>query len=309
LNKNKHVAVVILNWNRREMLLDCICNIRHLRYPVSDIIVVDNASGDGSVEAVRKAFPDTVLVVNDKNYGAQEGKNIGLRRALQTPADAVFMVDNDIIVDPDSLGRLLETAESDPTVGMVGAKMYDYGKPGVLLSAGGIIDYTQNVGRGRGDGEVDHGQYDRIEEVDYLWGGALLVKREILETVGLFDPGYVGYWFEDTDLSVRVRKAGYGVLFNPFAKVWHKPHATIEQFSYRKKYMAARNAVRFMKKHAKPRQWVKYTFFVVAGFPVAAVRDLIRHGTMEGVWGKMRGFFEGLLLKVDLDTTSPNSRK
>ncbi len=295
------VAVVILNWNRKDMLLDCITHIRGMTYPVRDVIVVDNASTDGSVEAVRTAFTGVVLVVNDRNYGAQEGKNIGLRRALQTRADYVFMVDNDIVVDQGCLDRLLETAESNESAGMVGAKMYDHSKPNVLLSAGGIIDFTQNVGRGRGDREIDNGQYDRVEEVDYLWGGALLVKRKILETVGLFDPGFAGYWFEDTDLSVRVKKAGYRNLFNPFARVWHKPHATVEQFSYRKKYLAARNAVRFMKKHAGPRQWMKYTFFVLAGFPVAAARDLIRHGTLEGVWGKMRGFTEGLFAKVETD--------
>jgi len=294
LKRLKRVAVVILNWNRKDMLLDCIAHVKLLNYPVDRIVVVDNASADGSSAAVRNIHPDVLLVQNERNYGAQEGKNIGLRKALEFQVECIFMVDNDIVVDKDSLSNLMQVAESDPFVGMVGAKMYDHSKPDILLSAGGIIDFTQNVGRGRGDREKDSGQYDRIDGVDYLWGGALLVKREVLENVGLFDPGFAGYWFEDTDLSVRVRKAGYKIVFNPFAKVWHKPHATLEQFSYRKKYLTTRNAIRFMKKHATPGQWAKYLFFALGGLPYAFFRDLILHGSGMGAIGKGRGLIEGL---------------
>ncbi len=301
LADRKRVAVVVLNWNRKEMLLDCLAHVKKLTYPVDWIVVVDNASMDGSAEAVRSAYPDAVLVCNSRNCGAQEGKNIGLRKALEYPADYVYMVDNDMVVDPASLSELIRVAEQDSRVGLVGAKMYDYSKPDTLLSAGGVIDYTQNVGRGRGDREKDRGQYDRIEPVDYLWGGALLAKRVVLETVGLFDPGFTGYWFEDTDLSVRVKKAGYSVLFNPFAKAWHKPHPMVEQFSYRKKYLTSRNAIRFMKKHATPGQWAKYLFFAVGGVPYMVVRDLIRYRNAMGAVGKVHGMINGFRCKNHQD--------
>jgi GT2 family glycosyltransferase len=293
------VSVVILNWNRKEYLLDCLDHIQQLDYPVDEIIVVDNASSDGSAEAVRQRFPDTVLIVNDRNYGAIEGKNIGLRRALETPVDFIYMVDNDIVVDAASLRELVKVAQEDPKVGLVGTIMYDYSQPDTILSAGGIIDFTQNVTRGRGVGDKDVGQYNRVEEVGHLWGGAMLARREVLQDVGLFDPGYIGWWFEDTDLSVRVKRAGYKILFCPFAKVWHKPHATVEQFSYRKKYLATRNAVRFMKKYATARNWIKYLFFAVAGLPYAAVRDLILYRNCMGAVGKARGLIEGLIQKED----------
>ncbi|HEX9934475.1 MAG TPA: glycosyltransferase family 2 protein [bacterium] len=295
----RKVAVVILNWNRKDMVLDCLDHIRRLNYPVHSIIVVDNASTDGSVQAIRQAFPEAVLVVNDKNYGAPQGKNIGLRKALETDAEYVYMVDNDITVDPDSLSRLVETAEGDPVVGMVGTKMYDAGKPGVLLSAGGVLTFTENVGSGRGRQEKDVGQYDSIEEVDYLWGGALLAKRSVLEKTGLFDTGYLGYWFEDTDLSMRVKRAGYKILYHPRAVVWHKPHAASEQFSYRKKYNATRNAVRFMKKYATFGQWIKYLFFVIGGIPYAFFRDLIFRRSGMGAVGKAHGLIAGLMQKLN----------
>ncbi|MCJ7813647.1 glycosyltransferase family 2 protein [bacterium] len=293
----KKVAVSILNWNRKEMVLDCIQHIQKLDYPVQEIIVVDNASTDGSVEAVKEKFPNVNLIVNDQNYGTIEGQNICLQRALDTDVEYIYLVDCDIIVDAASLTELVKVADREDQVGLVGTKMLHYHQPDTILSAGGIIDFTQNVTRGRGVNEKDIGQYDWIEEVDHLWGGAILIKREVLERVGLFDPGYIGYWFNDTDLCVRVKNAGYKLIFCPFAKVWHKPHATEEQFSYRKKYLATRNAVRFMKKYATPVNWLKYTFFVFAGLPYMFIRDLILHRNCGGAVGKIHGFMAGLFNK------------
>lgn len=293
-NINVNVSVVILNWNRKEMLLDCLQSVKELTYPVSQIIVVDNASTDGSAQAVKEKFPDVKLIENDKNYGAIGGKNIGLRNALASPTKYIYMVDNDIIGAPDSLSRLVEVAEADSSVGLVGAIMYDHSQPDTILSAGGILDYTQNVARGRGTNEKDAGKYNKIEPVDYLWGGALLARTSGLEQVGLFDEDYIGYWFEDVDLSIRFVRSGYKVLFNPLAKVWHQPHQTIEQFSYRKKYLATRNAIRFMKKYANTLQWAKYLFFAIAGLPYAFARDLISRGTPASAIGKAKGLYDGI---------------
>jgi len=108
----KKVSVVILNWNRKEMLLDCLRSIKEFDYPLYEIIVVDNASTDGSVAAVREAYPDVVLIENDKNYGAIGGKNIGLRRALQSGVEYIYMQDNDIVAAKDALTKLVEVAEA-----------------------------------------------------------------------------------------------------------------------------------------------------------------------------------------------------
>ncbi len=288
------VSLVILNWNRKEMLLDCLEKVQELDYPLYETIVVDNASTDGSVEAVRAKFTDVAIIENHKNYGAIGGKNIGLRRAIESPVEYIYMLDNDIVGAPDSLTQLVNVAEADSNVGMVGAMMYDHSKPDTILSAGGTIDFTQNVSRGRGDNQIDRGQFKKVEPVDYLWGGALLARKRVLQEVGLFDEEYIGYWFEDTDLSVRVRKAGYKVLFCPDAKVWHKPHATAEQFSFRKKYLAARNAIRFMQKHATPLQWVKYLIFAAGSLPFMYLRDVALKKNTNGTLGKAKGIWDGI---------------
>jgi len=294
MKKKSNVSTVILNWNRKDYLLECIASVKDMDYPSDELIVVDNASTDGSADAVKEKYADVTIIENDKNYGAIGGKNIGLRYALKLEPEYIFMVDNDIVCSKDALSQLVAVLDKDKTAGMVGSMMYDHSKPDIILSAGGTIDYTQNVSRGRGDGEKDTGKFNKIEVVDYLWGGSLLVRKDVLERVGLFDEEFIGYWFEDTDLSVRVHKAGFKVLFNPHSKVWHRPHKVIEQFSFRKKYLATRNAIRFMKKHANLGQWMKYLFYVILGLPYMFVRDLFIRRSVQGVWGKARGIIDGL---------------
>jgi GT2 family glycosyltransferase len=123
----------------------------------------------------------------------------------------------------------------------------------------------------------------------------MIATREVLKKVGLFATDYLGYWFEDSDYSVRVARAGYKVLFCGQAKVWHRPHKTIEQFSFRKKYLATRNAVRFMKKYGTAANWAKYLFYAVCGIPYALFRDILKGRGPMGAIGKAKGIFDGLL--------------
>lgn len=301
---------MILNWNRKDSLLDCLTSIYEMDSTFYEIIVVDNNSTDGSAEAVKTAYPDVTVIENDRNYGAIGGKNIGLTEALKSDSKYIYMLDNDMINARDTLNVILDVMINDPKVGSIAPVMYDYARPDVIISAGAILDYTQNVSRGRGQDEKDVGQYSETEEVDFLWGGALLVRKSVLEQIGLFDPGYIGYWFEDTDLSVRIKKAGYTNLICPAAKVWHQPHATGEQFGYRKKYLAARNAARFMKKHANFLQWCKYLVFVAGGVPWALVRDVALGRGPGGAWGKLRGFWDGVfgIEKYALELTNTGSK-
>jgi len=294
MRQQMKVSVAILNWNRKDNTLDCLKHVYDLTYPLYQVIVVDNASTDGSVEAVREEYPEAIVVAKERNYGCSEGKNIGIRKALEANPDAIYYMDNDIVVDKDSLAELVKVLEQNPEAGSVGPKMFDYSKPDTLLTAGGIIDFTQNVSRGRGDGEKDVGQYDHVEAVDYIWGGAILVRSEVFQKIGLFDPYYV-VWFEDSDFCTRIRRAGYKVLFCPYAKVWHRPHDTKAQVSFHKKYIATLNAIHFMKKYATAANWAKFLFYAIGGVPVAFVRDMILYGNPMRAMGKMMGIIHGLL--------------
>ncbi|MFH1942422.1 MAG: glycosyltransferase family 2 protein [bacterium] len=290
--EKKRVAIVVLNYNRREMLLRCLDSIFRQDHPVFKVILVDNHSSDGSVEAVRQTYPSVEIIRNDRNYGASGGKNIGLRHAMKEVVDWVYLVDNDIIVEKNTLVELIKVTEIDPKVGVVGSKIYNLDNPHELYGAGVVLDYTQNVGHGRGRGEIDEGQYDRTEEVEVLLGGSLLIRMDVLRSIGLFDTDFLGYWYEAQDFCLRAVKAGFKVYFAHRSKVWHKPPA--EEYSFHKKYLTTRNALRFMEKHGRPRTWMKYLFYSIVGFGYALVRETPR-GNFMGVVGKAKGLFDGLL--------------
>jgi GT2 family glycosyltransferase len=285
-------SVVILNWNAKNILKECVASVKAMTYPIHELIVVDNYSSDGSAGMVKAEFPEVTLVENDQNYGAIEGKNIGLRKAMESPIDYIFVIDNDLVADGKALAELVDVCEKDARIGIVGAKIYDFDRPDIILSCGSKIDYTQNIIRPYGHGEKEEGQYNGMMEVDHVGAGHMLVRREVFEKVGLLDSSFIGYGCEDVDFCVRVKKANYKIVFCPSAKVWHRPHSGVGHYTYRKKYLEARNAVCFMKKHAKFSQWLKYLFFVIFGLPYAFIREGLR-GNIRGVVGKAMGLYDG----------------
>ena len=231
-----HVTIVILNWNRVADTLECLESLARMNYPSFLIVVVDNGSTDGSPEAIerwgREHLPFT-LIRNAENRGFVRGSNQGMRHALSTNTDYVFLLNNDTVVEPDALSLLVATAERSGErsgerpgdIGMVGPKIYQYGKDNVLDSAGTRTIPWLAQGFLIGHGEDDRGQYDNPGEMPYVTGTALLVKRAVLEEVGLMDEDYFCY-FDDFDWGLKARKTGYRLLLEPRAVVHHKGSQT-----------------------------------------------------------------------------------
>lgn len=231
-----HVTIVILNWNRVGDTLECLDSLARMDYPSYSIVVVDNGSTDGSPEAIERwgtRKTPVELIRNDINLGFVRGSNQGTRHALSTNAEYVFLLNNDTVVEPDALSLLVATAERSGErsgkrfgdVGMVGPKIFQYGKDNVLDSAGTRTIPWLAQGFLIGHGEEDHGQYDNPGEMPYVTGTALLVKRAVLEEVGLMDEDYFCY-FDDFDWGMKARKAGYILLLEPSAVVHHKGSQT-----------------------------------------------------------------------------------
>ncbi len=216
------VAVVVLNWNGGQDTLDCLASLRQMDYPCFDVLVVDNSSTDGSIAAIRQSFPEMSLIETGDNLGFTGGNNVGMRHTLDRGADYVLLLNHDTEVAPDSLTCLVEAVEADPKVGIAGPLIYYYDRPEVIWSAGGVIDQHRGQARMVGLGELDSGQHDSKPcEVDFVSGCALLVRRSVLEQVGLLDERFFAY-YEEAEWCVRVRRAGYHIVHVPRAKVWHK---------------------------------------------------------------------------------------
>src|SRR5690349_7764477 len=162
------VAAVVVNYNGKEVTLQAVQSLRQMTYPAFDLVVLDNASTDGSPEAIAAAFPDLRQIRVEVNRGSSSGYAAGFRWAFENGYDYVLLLNNDIEVQPDLLDRLVEVAESDPKIGCVGPKCYFHGDRQRLWSAGGTLRFRESITTERGYGEIDRGQYDEDSQVDYI---------------------------------------------------------------------------------------------------------------------------------------------
>jgi GT2 family glycosyltransferase len=215
------VGVMTLNWNGKDDTIECVESLQGLTYPNYEIIVIDNGSTDGSVSAFRERFPGITIIENGRNLGYAEGFNAGMQYAAEKGFDYFLILNNDTVIDPNALHELVKVAETDSSIGFVSGKVYLYDEPNRLQIAGRLNHPILLVGDAVGSGELDHGQYDEMREYDFLDDIYWLVRREAFEKTGGYDPNFFLY-YEEADWCVRARKAGYGLVYAPRAKLWHK---------------------------------------------------------------------------------------
>jgi GT2 family glycosyltransferase len=217
-----NVTSVVLSWNGRDDTLACLDSLANLNWPRHSVVVVDNGSTDGTAEAVREHHPGATFIDTGRNLGFAEGNNVGLRAALDGPADYLLLLNNDTVVAPDLLERLVHEAERRPDAGAVCPIIYYLDAPDRIWYAGARFDARRgHNGRHTGYGERDVGQYDRVREIGRATGAAMLVRRAVLEEVGFLD-GQLFLQVEDVEWSLRMRRAGWRIFFVPSGKVWHR---------------------------------------------------------------------------------------
>ena len=217
------VAPVVLSWNRREDTLACLRSLAAVEEPKLATILVDNASTDGTVEAVRAGFPEVEVLVNDTNLGFAEGNNVGIRRALELQAEWVLILNNDVEVDPGFLGALLEEAARRPDAGAL-SPLILFGPPSeTIWFAGATLRPAEGLQRAAarlrraGRRGVRRGVGDRPD----LRRRDARAAARCFEEVGDFDTGLFAY-YEDTDWSLRARAAGHRLYVVPAGRIWHK---------------------------------------------------------------------------------------
>lgn len=215
------VHVVVLNWNGLADTIACLESCRRITYANLRLLVVDNGSTDGSEAALRARFPDVELLQTGANLGFAGGNDVGIRHALARGADWVLLLNNDTVVAPDFVDGLVDTARTDPRIGMLSSKIYYFDPSDVLWYAGASMNPWLGYGRHRGEGQRDRGQFDAVEDTARPTGCSLLVSRAVCERVGLLAEEYFCYC-EDLDWGLRTRSAGFRVVYAPASRVWHK---------------------------------------------------------------------------------------
>jgi len=234
------VSIIVPTWNRKKDCLECLASVKKLVYPKKkfEVVLVDNGSIDGTVEAVKKRFPEATILALKKNYGFPGALNRGIKK---TKGDYVLILQSDTVVEKNFLKNLIKVAEkSKLEIGAFGPKVYYYHQKNVINKAYGKINrktlHLTNVGKG----EKDRGQYDKIREVETTAFTGILIKREVFDKIGLLDERLFLY-FEDVDFFLRAERAGYKFLFVPQARIWDKEKATFGKETPQTIYYLIRN--------------------------------------------------------------------
>ncbi len=215
------VTVVVLNYNGKKHIKECLGSIFRMNYPQFKVVVVDNASSDGSLDSVRKKYPQVKTVKYDRNHGFAKAYNMALE---EIESEFVVLLNNDVTVEPDWLRELMPYIIYDNEVSAVTPKMLFMQNTCAINAAGGKCD-IYGSGWNRGNGETDNGQYERVEEVFYANCGAIVIRRDAWKDVGSFDEQYFLYG-EDLDWCWRARLKGYRIVYVPHSRIYHEWRAS-----------------------------------------------------------------------------------
>ena len=283
------VSIIILNWNSYEVTLECLRSLGKITYRNFEVVLVDNGSVDGSAERLAESVPEIRLIRNGKNLGFAAGCNVGMRDALARGAEWVLLLNNDTVVAPDFLTHLIQVAEKDPNIGVLNPKIYFFDPPDRLSYAGGVHQRWRLFPRTFGLRQKDAGQFDRVREVNFLSGCAMLIKADVIRQIGLFEEIYF-HFFEDIEWSLRATRAGFKGMYVPQAVIWHKEHYDTDrnQSSGFSEFYLARNHIIFARKHVPLYDWpLKMTWFGAW----MIYRTLVFSSSLE--WTKIGSLFKG----------------
>lgn len=262
--KYPKVIVMTLNWNRKEDTIECIKSLFELDYPNYEIVVVDNGSTDGSAQAFKQNSPNISVIENKTNLGYGGGFNVGIKYALNQRIKYVLIINNDAIADKNMLTELVKVAENDTNIGIVTGKVYSYYDPNRLQTCGKIVNFFSGDSNNVGEGEIDIGQCEEIKEYEFLDDVFWLVKTEVFKKAGMYDRNFFIY-YEEVDLCAKVSKAGFKLMYTPYAKIWHKGQATSTGGGVNPiyTYYMARNRIVFMRRNSSLIQFMIFLSYYI----------------------------------------------
>lgn len=290
------IYVIILNWNGWEDSVRCLRSLESVSYPIHSLLV-DNGSTNDSVKKLLAEFPDLKLIENTENLGFSGGNNVGIYYAIQHEADYILLLNNDTIVDTNFIQPMLQEMEKDATIAAVNPKIYFLHDKNRLWAAGGSIQFWTAFSGNRGRGQIDKGQYDEVEPVDFGTGCCLLIRRKALEQIGLLDESYFAY-YEDIDWSLRARNKGYKIVYVPESKIWHAVGAASKDIKQNQQspfvhYLAARNHLWSLRMYAGSARFLAYFAYLIRRLIFYSIIFILlrRWAKLCSLW---HGFLDGI---------------
>ena len=245
------ICIVILNWNGTSDTLRCLDSVNRVDYQNYQAVVVDNASDEDPTAVIQEQFADTIVLRNSKNLGFTGGCNIGIDYAIAHSYDYIFLLNNDAVIDPKILSVFIEASKEHPDAGALGAKIYRYNRPDVLLHAGGVWSWRDARYLSLGLHQVDDNEtWEEIKDTAFIPGCSLFIKTEIIQKIGKLNPDYFLLW-EDLELGKAVQRLNYRLLIVPQAKIWHKESASFVGglWAAHRQYFESRNQLLWIERN------------------------------------------------------------
>lgn len=253
------VSAIVLNWNGKDVIFECLESLLAQQYASLEIIVVDNGSTDGSMSLIKERFAGKMLFIeNKKNLGFAEGCNVGIRHAT---GDFIVLLNSDATLRLDWVEQMVAAMESDASAGMAAGKIYFAGDDQRIENTGHLI-YRDGLGRGRGRLERDEGQYDKERYIFCPNGCAAIYRKNMLEEIGLFDKYFFAY-ADDIDVGFRGRLFGYECLYVPSAVAYHRLSASFGMLSPFKAFLVERNRLWVLIKCFPLRHLIQAPFYTL----------------------------------------------
>lgn len=255
---NKKVAIILVNWNSFSFTDQCISSLKKIHSSDSDIIVVDNGSEDNSGSQLKEAHPEIILIQSPDNKGSTGGNNLGMEYSIQKGYIYSLLLNNDTFVEADFLTILVDYMDNHPEAGAIQPKIYFAHDHTLLWNGGSYFNEFLGLTYTKGYSQKEKKQHNQLRQVDWLTSCALLTRNTILQQTGLFADNLFLY-YEDTDLSFRIREKGYKLIYHPSSVIYHIAGMSNKSSKKNKEgyinpvvhYLNIRNMIWFLKRYTK----------------------------------------------------------
>lgn len=285
------VSIITVNFNQLQVTLELLESLKNISFRDFEIILVDNGSTEDSSKLLSKKYPEVNYIFSHKNLGFSGGNNLGIRASK---GDYLFFVNNDAEVTEGCIETLLQLFHSVPKLGIVSPRIcYD---PKLtdnqqIIQYAGATHIHLMTARNEilGEKQMDEGQFDQAQETAYVHGAAMMVKREIIDKVGVMPEEFFLY-YEELDWSEQIRNASYQVYVEPNALVFHKESLAVGKNSTLKTYYHTRNRIFFVRRN---RSWSQIAiFYLFLFFFTIPKNTFVFFKNRE--WGHILAFYKGI---------------
>lgn len=291
------VSIITVNFRDKQVTTDLLESLRKVSYNNIELLLVDNGMLSDETAHFEAHYPGVKVINSEENLGFAGGNNLAI---TQAKGDYVLLLNNDTIVPEGFLEPLVQLLEDKPQAGMVSPKIYYYDEPARLQYAGmGSLDFRTGRGHDPAKMQIDKGQFDQVRETDFTHGACMLIKRKILEDIGLLTEDYFLY-YEELDFCLRTREHDWKLYFTPHTHILHRESISVGKFSPLKTYYMSRNRWLLISRFAPRRKyWLFVLYYLGIGLPMNVLRYALK-----GKWEHVKALWRSTSWNLGLSSVA-----